>query len=80
MSLLRLERLPRIAAENQPPDAAFRRRTQIVATIEVAITAARHDGRFPTLCAWLDALSAAMRRRWPQARQTAPVYPAFTTG
>ncbi|HUR47955.1 MAG TPA: aminoglycoside phosphotransferase family protein [Acidimicrobiales bacterium] len=77
MTLLRLERLPRVAAEDQQPEHAFRRRTQIVDTMTVALGAARHVGRFPALCEFLDHLLVSMRERWPEANETAATYPAF---
>lgn len=79
MTLLRLERLPRMDTDEQPPEKAFRRRTQIVDTMTVALAAARHVDRFPALCEFLDALLASMRMRWEEASKTAATYPAFAS-
>src|SRR2546426_10893369 len=77
MTLLRLERITRIASHEQPAEMAFRRRTQIIATIGIALSAASQVGRFPALCDWLDRLAESMRGRWSEARQVAAPYPAF---
>ena len=77
LALLRLERLPRIADQRQEPELAFRRRSQIVSTIDTAVGAARDVDEFPALTGWLVDLADAMRERWPEARRKSPYYPAF---
>ena len=77
LALLRLERLPRIADERQEPGLAFRRRAQIVSTIDTAVDAAQDVHELPALTGWLVDLAGAMRERWPEARRKAPYYPAF---
>jgi len=77
MSLVRLQRLPRIADASQAPDMAFRRRVQIVSTVEVTLDALARAALFPTLGSWLSDLADAMRERWDEARRPAPLYPAF---
>lgn len=77
MALLRLERLPRIADAEQSPELAFRRRTQIVSTLDIAAHAATGTQRFAALRDWLVELAGAMRDLWPEARETAALYPAF---
>lgn len=79
MAVLRLERIPRIADVHQTADLAFRRRTQIVSTIETAADAARAARRFDALSEWLVELAGAMRVLWPEARGEPRLYPAFET-
>ena len=59
----------------QPPRRS--RRQQLVSTIEVAVEAARRADALPRLAGWFEALVAALRERWAEAREAAPVYPAF---
>jgi aminoglycoside phosphotransferase (APT) family kinase protein len=77
MTLLRLERLPRIATADQTPETALRRRVQMVSTIEVGVDAARNVDAFPELTRWLADVVDAMRDRWSEAREAPPLYPAF---
>ena len=75
MALLRLERLPLIGNDNQPPDMALRRRSQIAATLDTAVHAA--SGRFDALALWLSDIADEARRRWRDASEVLPTYPAL---
>lgn len=79
MALLRLERLPRIGAANQPPDVALRRRVQIVATLDVAVEVATAAGVHTALAGWLADMADSIRRRWVEANEPPPMFPAFRT-
>jgi hypothetical protein len=70
----RSSRLPRIKRED---DESWRRRVQIVQTIEVFVRAAREAGAFPALAAWFSDLVAAMRERWPEANDPPPQFSAY---
>lgn len=77
IAVLRLERLPRIAATDQSADMSLRRKSQMVATIDVAVAAARDAERYPALATWLEDMADAMRVRWTEATESLPVYVAF---
>jgi len=76
-ALIRTHRLPRVSDEHQRPEAAHRRRTQLLHTIETFIATAEQAGQFVGLVAWFNDLARAMRQRWPEAAVTPRAFPAF---
>ena len=72
LTILRAHRLPRIADGG---DEALRRRTQLVATLEVAADAA--ETALPNLAGWFRSLADEARRRWDEARQPPRTFAAF---
>jgi hypothetical protein len=78
-ALLRLDRLGVIAADNQAPADALRRRTQIVQTVESCVATAGQTRSYPALMSWFNAVTDDMRKRWPEANEQPRQFPAFTS-
>lgn len=88
-TIVRLARLPKVDAgpdqdpwQHLPPGwsgpAPIRsRRRQLVAILETCLTSARRADAFAALAAWCERLTDALRERWPEAAEEAPLYPAF---
>jgi len=88
-TILRLARLPRVDAGPDrdrwlllPPGWSGpipirSRRQQLVAILDTCISSARRAGTFEVLAAWCESLVDALRRRWPEATEELPLYPAF---
>jgi hypothetical protein len=66
--------LRRIEESNQE---SWRRRVQIVHTIETFIHTAREAGVFPRLADWFAQVARVMRARWREANDPPPLFPAF---
>lgn len=76
---VRVQRLPLLASEGQPPYDSWRRRTQLIHQIQVFVAVAGAANRLEALATWFADLADAMRRRWPDAWNPPPaVYAAFT--
>jgi len=76
-ALIRTYRLPRVSDENQRPEDAHRRRTQLLHTIAAFVATAERAGQFAGLVAWFNDLACAMRQRWPDAAVAPRGFPAF---
>ena len=75
---VRVQRLPLLATEGQPPYDSWRRRTQLIHQIHVFVTVAAAASRLEALATWFADLADAMRSRWPDAWNPPPaVYSAF---
>lgn len=76
---VRVQRLPLLATEGQPPYDSWRRRTQLIHQIQVFVAVAAAANRLEELATWFADLADAMRHRWPDAWNPPPaVYSAFT--
>lgn len=88
-TVLRLVRLPRVDAGpdcdpwlllppswNGPPPVRSRRR-QLMAIIETCLASAQPDAACTAITSWLERLAVALQRRWPEAGEPDPPYPAF---
>jgi hypothetical protein len=78
-TIARLSRLPRIADDSAPMDESRRRRSQIVHMTALAVATCRTGDAYPSISAWLGALEAAMRERWPEASEPRR-FPCFNGG
>lgn len=76
-AVVRLVRLPKLLAGDEPHPMGFSRRGQMLDTIQVAIDAATTAGTLRLLHAWFEETIATLRRRWPHLPETQDVYPAF---
>jgi hypothetical protein len=88
-TILRLVRLPRVEAgpDRDPwlllppgwsaPVPLRSRRRQLLAILETCIASLRRANVFTDLAAWCECLLEALRRRWPEAHEAIPRYPAF---
>ncbi len=77
MAILRLQRLDRIADDEQPPAMKVRRRAQIVDTVDVAVAALTAVDALPDLARWLRSMGVAMQAAWVEASAPLWPYPAF---
>jgi hypothetical protein len=76
-AVVRLVRLPKLLANDQPHPMGFSRRGQLLDTIQVAVEASRSAATLPALRDWFQETIAALRRRWPHLPPTQQVYPAY---
>jgi hypothetical protein len=76
-AVLRLVRLPKLLARDDPHPLGYSRRGQLVDTLEVAVGAARAAGALPGLAGWFTAAIGGLRRRWPHLPPAQAVYPAY---
>lgn len=59
-------------------EAGDRSRLQMVATLELAVAAAKRHRALPALAGWAERVAAWLRRRWPDADIDVAGFPAFT--
>lgn len=89
-AIIRMARLPKVDAGpdrdpwlilppdwSAPPPIRSRRR-QLVSILETCIASARRAHAFEVFAAWCECLVDALRRRWPEASESIPIYPAFS--
>jgi len=88
-TILRIARLPRVDAgpDRDPwlllphgwsaPVPTRSRRRQLVAILETCLASAHRAGTFEALAAWCERLADTLRKRWPEAAEELPLYPAF---
>jgi hypothetical protein len=75
---VRVQRLAKLARENETATASWRRRAQLLQQIRVFERMAPTASLFPTLAGWFSRLGEAMARRWQDATSPAPrLFPAF---
>jgi hypothetical protein len=76
-ALVRLVRLPKLSAGDEPHPMGFSRRGQLVDTLQVAVDAATTAGTLRSLRAWFVEVVGTLRRRWPHLPAAQLLYPAF---
>jgi hypothetical protein len=76
-AVVRLVRLPKLLARDEPHPMGFSRRGQLLDTIQVAVDAASTAGTLPSLRAWFERASTALRGQWPHLPAAQEVYPAY---
>jgi hypothetical protein len=75
---VRVQRLPLLAATDQPPHIRWRRRAQLVQQIRVFTQLAERAATLPTMADWFVRLADAMSARWQDATTPPPaMFPAF---
>jgi hypothetical protein len=78
MLAVRLQRLNKLADDDQTPSESWRRRTQLVQQIDVFVAVARRANALLAYADWAEELGAQMRARWSDAGSPgSPLFPAF---
>ncbi len=76
---VRVQRLAKLAADDQTPAESWRRRTQLLQQIDVFVRVADSAKVLLPLADWFAALATAMRDRWEDAGSPPPpIFPAFS--
>jgi hypothetical protein len=76
--VLRVHRLAKLVAPDQPPHERWRRRSQLIQQIRAFERVAAHA--LPALAGWFTDLASAMAERWVEASTPPPRFPAFRFG
>ncbi len=76
-TIVRAVRLPKLEHADEPHPLGFSRRGQLLDTIDVTVSCARHPRNPPSFASWLASVGDALRARWPHIVAPQPFYPAF---
>jgi hypothetical protein len=76
-AIVRVVRLPKLLAADEPHPMGFSRRGQLLDTLQVAVEAGRHAAVLPGLTRWFEETVRGLRDRWPGLPPAQAVYPAY---